>query len=365
MSALADPRGADTSSMAQSPLHLPVLMPELMAALALQPGDLYVDATLGAGGYLRAARGVGLSGVGLNGVGVSGGLGHAYGFDQDPDAIALNADLAALADVTLIQRPFSELVAGLADHGVLAVDAIAFDIGVSSMQIDTASRGFSFQADGPLDMRMSQAGMTAADFVNTAAEAEIASVLFHLGDERESRRIARAIVADRADRPFARTSELAGLIRRVIGSKKTRGEPGKDPATRSFQALRIHVNDELGQLEAGLIAAERLLKPGGRLAVVSFHSAEDRRVKNFLRDRSGSAPAASRHQPLAMPGAAPSFAKPAKAIRPSPAEIARNPRARSATLRSAVRSNAPGWESSGESSGKLARTTPFSAGAAA
>lgn len=328
-------------SSASAP-HLPVLIGEVMAALALQPGDVYVDATLGAGGYLRAARGVSLG----------GGLGHAYGFDRDPDAIALNADLAA-ADVTLIQRPFAELVAGLADHGVTAVDAIAFDIGVSSMQIDTAARGFSFQADGPLDMRMSQAGMSAADFVNTADEAEIAGVLFHLGDERGSRRIARAIVADRVQRPFARTSDLAGLIRRVLG----RGEPGKDPATRSFQALRIHVNDELGQLEAGLIAAERLLRPGGRLAVVSFHSAEDRRVKNFLRDRSGGAPAASRHQPLAMPGAAPSFLRPAKAIRPSPAEIARNPRARSATLRSAVRSSAAAWGPGGD--------THSSAGAAA
>jgi len=306
--------------------HVPVLLPEVMAALTLAAGDLYVDATLGAGGYLRAAR--------------AAGLAHAYGFDRDPDAHALNADLAGLDDVTLIRRPFSELEAGLADHGVTAVDAIAFDIGVSSMQIDTAERGFSFQADGPLDMRMAQEGMSAADFINSASEAEIADVLYHLGDERASRRIARAIVADR---PFARTGELAGLIRRVLGPGKTRGEPGKDPATRSFQALRIHVNDELGQLDAGLAAAERLLKPGGRLAVVSFHSAEDRRVKAFLRDRSGSAPAASRHQPFASRHPAPSFEKPAKAVRPSDAEIARNPRARSATLRSAVRTAAPAW----------------------
>ncbi|OYQ25696.1 16S rRNA (cytosine(1402)-N(4))-methyltransferase [Sandarakinorhabdus cyanobacteriorum] len=302
--------------------HVPVLLDEVMAALNLAAGDIYVDATLGAGGYLRAAR--------------AAGLAHAYGFDRDPDAHALNADLAGLDDVTLIRRPFAELGAGLADHGVAAVDAIAFDIGVSSMQIDRAERGFSFQADGPLDMRMAQEGMSAADFINSASETEIADVLYHLGDERASRRIARAIVADR---PFSRTSELAGLIRRVLG----RGEPGKDPATRSFQALRIHVNDELGQLDAGLAAAERLLKPGGRLAVVSFHSAEDRRVKAFLRDRSGSAPAASRHQPYAARGPAPSFEKPAKAVRPSDAEIARNPRARSATLRSAVRTAAPAW----------------------
>lgn len=302
--------------------HIPVLLAEVLAALALKPGDLYVDATLGAGGYLRAAR--------------AHGLGHAYGVDRDPQAHVLNADIAGADDVTLIRRPFSEMAEGLADHGVTAVDAISFDIGVSSMQIDTAERGFSFQADGPLDMRMSQEGMSAADFINSASEEEIADVLFHLGDERASRRIARAIVADR---PFARTGELAGLIRRVLG----RGEPGKDPATRSFQALRIHVNDELGQLDAGLLAAERLLKPGGRLAVVSFHSAEDRRVKNFLRDRSGQAPAASRHAPLAAPTRAASFEKPMKAVRPSAAEIARNPRARSATLRSAVRTAAPAW----------------------
>jgi 16S rRNA (cytosine1402-N4)-methyltransferase len=302
--------------------HVPVLLDEVLTALALGAGDLYVDATLGAGGYLRAAR--------------TFGIAHAYGFDRDPDAHDLNADLAGAADVTLIRRPFSELVEGLADNGVSAVDAIAFDIGVSSMQIDTAARGFSFQADGPLDMRMSQQGPSAADFVNTASEEDIADVLFHLGDERGARRIARAIVADR---PFARTSELAGLIRRVLGNR----EPGKDPATRSFQALRIHVNDELGQLDAGLVAAERLLKPGGRLAVVSFHSAEDRRVKAFLRERSGSEPAASRHLPQAVATQAPSFHKPAKAVRPSAAEIARNPRARSATLRSAVRTGAPAW----------------------
>ena len=302
--------------------HVPVLLAEVLAALALAAGELYVDATLGAGGYLRAAR--------------AQGIGHGFGFDRDPDAHRLNADLAGADDITLIRRPFSEMVEGLADHGIDAVDAIAFDIGVSSMQIDTAERGFSFQADGPLDMRMSQEGMSAADFINTAAEDTIADVLYQLGDERASRRIARAIVADR---PFTRTSELAGLIRRVIG----RAEPGKDPATRSFQALRIHVNDELGQLDAGLEAAERLLKPGGRLAVVCFHSAEDRRVKNFLRDRSGSAPAASRHAPLAAPSRAASFEKPAKAVRASPAEIARNPRARSATLRSAVRTAAPAW----------------------
>ncbi|WP_416909385.1 MAG: 16S rRNA (cytosine(1402)-N(4))-methyltransferase RsmH [Polymorphobacter sp.] len=293
-----------------------------MAALALRPGDIYVDATLGAGGYLREARRFGLA--------------HAYGFDRDPDAIAMNADLAALADVTLIARPFAEMEAGLAAHGVGAggVDAIAFDIGVSSMQIDRAERGFSFQADGPLDMRMSRSGPSAADFINSASEAEIADVLWQLGDEPASRRIARAIVNDR---PMTRTSELARLCRSVVGGKAV---PGRDAATRTFQALRIHVNDELGQLDAGLEAAERLLRPGGRLAVVSFHSAEDRRVKDFLRARSGSTPAGSRHMPAAAPARSATFLKPARAVRPGAAEIAANPRARSATLRSAVRASA-------------------------
>jgi 16S rRNA (cytosine1402-N4)-methyltransferase len=307
-----------TLSPAPAP-HIPVLLAETLAALAVQPGELYVDATLGAGGYLRAVR--------------AAGAGHCYGFDRDPDALALNADLAGADDVTLIHLPFARLVAGLAAHGVHAVDAIAFDIGVSSMQIDQAERGFSFQADGPLDMRMARDGMTAADFINSASEAEIADVLFHLGDEPGARRIARAIVNDR---PLTRTSELARLVRSVLGYQPG----GKDAATRSFQALRIHVNDELGQLDAGLEAAEQLLRPGGRLAVVSFHSAEDRRVKTFLRDRSGGAPSGSRHLP-AVAQAAPAFLRPQRAVRASNAEIAANPRARSATLRAAVRTTSP------------------------
>lgn len=302
--------------------HIPVLLAETLAALAIRAGDIYVDATLGAGGYLRAAR--------------AAGPGMAIGFDRDATAIALNADLASADDVILINLPFSQMEAGLDAHGIGAVDAIAFDIGVSSMQIDQPERGFSFQSDGPLDMRMGQDGMTAADFINSAAEAEIADVLFQLGDEPGARRIARAIVHDR---PLTRTSELARLVRSVLGAQPG----GKDAATRSFQALRIHVNDELGQLDAGLAAAERLLRPGGRLAVVSFHSAEDRRVKNFLRDRSGNAPSGSRHLPAAPAQRAPSFERPARAVRPSDAEITGNPRARSATLRAAVRTAAPAW----------------------
>ncbi len=302
--------------------HIPVLLAETMAALRLGPGEIYVDATLGAGGYLRAAR--------------QHGVARAIGFDRDATAIALNADLAGEADVILINRAFANMEAGLAEHGIDHADAIAFDIGVSSMQIDQPERGFSFQSDGPLDMRMGQDGMTAADFINAATEAEIADVLFQLGDEPGARRIARAIVNDR---PLTRTSELARLVRSVLGHQPG----GKDAATRSFQALRIHVNDELGQLDAGLEAAERLLRPGGRLAVVSFHSAEDRRVKMFLRDRSGGAPAGSRHLPAAIRPRAASFERPARAVRASEAEIAANPRARSATLRAAVRTAAPAW----------------------
>lgn len=308
--------------------HTPVLLAETLAALVVQPGELYVDATLGAGGYLRAVR----TQSQLRNDGTVR-VGHCYGFDRDPDAITLNADLAAAPDVTLIHLPFADLVAGLADHGVHAVDAIAFDIGVSSMQIDQPERGFSFQSDGPLDMRMARNGMSAADFINSATEAELADVLFRLGDEPGARRIARAIVNDR---PLTRTSELARLVRSVLGYQPG----GKDAATRSFQALRIHVNDELGQLDAGLEAAEQLLRPGGRLAVVSFHSAEDRRVKIFLRDRSGGAPLGSRHMPV-IARIAPSFQRPARAVRASAAEIAANPRARSATLRSAVRTATP------------------------
>jgi 16S rRNA (cytosine1402-N4)-methyltransferase len=230
------------------------------------------------------------------------------------------------------------MVASLAEAGVARVDGVVMDIGVSSMQLDQAERGFAFSSDGPLDMRMGQDGESAAEFLNSAAESAIADVLYEYGEERQSRRVARAIVAAR---PLSTTGQLAHVVRKALGYRP--GAP-KDPATRSFQAIRIHVNAELDELRAGLSAAETLLVPGGRLAVVSFHSLEDRIVKNFLREASGAVANASRHLPLNAPAHAPTFAQVGKALRPSEAELARNPRARSATLRSAVRTEAPARE---------------------
>jgi 16S rRNA (cytosine1402-N4)-methyltransferase len=226
----------------------------------------------------------------------------------------------------------------LEERGVRAVDGIAMDIGVSSMQLDRAERGFSFQADGPLDMRMSQDGESAAEFVNSADETMLADTIYALGDEPRSRRIARAIVNAR---PLATTGELAAVVRRAVGHKP--GAP-KDPATRTFQAIRIHLNRELDELRDGLAAAEAILAPGGRLAVVAFHSLEDRIVKRFFRERSGQQPAGSRHRPETENATPPaSFGKPAKPIKASDKERARNPRSRSAILRSARRNGAPPW----------------------
>ena len=225
------------------------------------------------------------------------------------------------------------MVEAMAEAGIARVDGVVMDIGVSSMQLDQAARGFAFASDGPLDMRMSREGPSAADFVNSAEESDIADVLYRYGEERQSRRVARAIVAAR---PLGTTGELARVVRKALGHRP--GAP-KDPATRSFQAIRIHVNGELGELEAGLAAAEHLLGSGGRLSVVSFHSLEDRIVKQFLRDASGALPAASRHLPQAAPSAPATFVLAGKAVRPGEAEIARNPRARSAVLRAAIRTD--------------------------
>ena len=310
--------------MTQPSPHIPVLLDEVIHALAITPGSDVVDGTFGAGGYSRAILAAGA---------------RVHAFDRDPDAAAAGADLAERSGGVLHFHSacVSEMDKRLAEHGVQQVDAVVLDIGVSSMQIDQAERGFSFQKDGPLDMRMSQSGESAADFVNNADESEIANVIYLYGEEPKSRRIARAIVAAR---PIDTTTKLADVVRKALGHRA--GAP-KDPATRTFQALRIHVNRELDELNAGLEAAERILKPGGRLAVVSFHSLEDRIVKQFLRERSGSTAAGSRHMPVVKASRIATFEKPSKAVRPCAREIEANPRARSSTLRSAVRTDAPAW----------------------
>lgn len=307
--------------------HVPVLLDEVIAALAVHSGDTVVDGTFGAGGYTRAI--------------LAAGAAQVVGFDRDPDAIAAAGGIAD-DRLTLVNDRFSQMDRVLAERGIGLVDSIALDIGVSSMQIDQAERGFSFQADGPLDMRMDKAGQTAADYLNSAEEAEIARVLREFGEEPRARAIARAICAAR---PIERTAELAAIVRRAAGFR-----PGQksDPATRTFQAIRIHLNAELDELEQGLEAAERALKPGGRLAVVTFHSLEDRIVKRFLRTRSGANPGGSRHRPAIVESDAPTFARVAKPVSPSAAELERNPRARSARLRSAVRTDAPARSKTGE-----------------
>ena len=308
--------------------HIPVLLEEVVAALKPAPGTVIVDATFGAGGYTRRLLDAGAT---------------VHAFDRDPDAIAAVKGNPGLWPEAHAQEPrlvmharrFSEMVEGLAELGIAGVDGIAMDIGVSSMQLDQPERGFAFSSSGPLDMRMSQEGETAAEFLNTADESSIADVLYRFGEERQSRRVARAVVAAR---PLVTTDDFARVVRKALGYRV--GAP-KDPATRSFQAIRIHVNGELDELDEGLAAAETLLNSGGRLAVVSFHSLEDRVVKQFLREASGAAAATSRHLPLAASQQASTFAQISKAIRPTEAEIAVNPRSRSATLRSAVRTQAP------------------------
>jgi len=302
--------------------HRPVLLGEVLDALAIAPGERHVDGTFGAGGYSRAMAAAGA---------------QVFAIDQDPDAISEGQRLVAASDgaITLVRGNFGEMDALLAAAGIDRVDGVALDIGVSSMHLDRPRRGFAFRfPDAPLDMRMSQSGETAAELLNRIDEAELADILYIYGEERQSRRVARAIVAAR---PLATTGDLVGAVHRAIGKR-----PGDktDPATRTFQAIRIYLNGELDALTRGLSAAEAVLRPGGRLAVVTFHSLEDRIVKNFLRARSGQEAGGSRHRPDAGPRAVPTFHKPARAVRPGDAEIGLNPRARSATLRSAVRTDA-------------------------
>ena len=305
--------------MAAAAPHVPVLLDEVMAAIAPLDGAVVVDGTFGAGGYaLEALR---------------RGAAQVHAFDRDPAAIAA---APAHERLKLHASVYSAMDDVLSAEDIHAIDAVMLDIGVSSMQLDQAERGFSFKADGPLDMRMSASGPSAADLINDSDESALADIIYLYGEERRARAVARALVAAR---PLTRTGEAAAVIRKAAGHK-----PGQkiDAATKTFQALRIAVNDELGELERGLAAAERLLKPGGRLAVVSFHSLEDRIVKRFLRERAGAAPGGSRHRPLADQPA-PTFEKPAKAVVAGEKEVIRNPRSRSATLRAAIRTAAPAW----------------------
>ena len=307
-------------------VHFPVLRDEVLEAIAPSDGDVLIDGTFGGGGYATAFLEAAKCSV--------------YGIDRDPAAILRGAALAARfgGRLTLIQGTFGAMSELMSERGVSAIDGVALDIGVSSDQIDEAERGFSFQKDGPLDMRMGGTGISAAGIVNTYSEQQLAGILYVFGEEHKSHAIARAIVASRARAPITRTIELAQICSRVLG----RANDGIHPATRTFQALRIYVNDELGELARGLSAAEHLLKPGGRLAVVSFHSLEDRMVKRFLSERSGKASGGSRHLPAASVGPAASFdLKSRRAITASKSEMGRNPRARSAKLRAAIRTAAP------------------------
>ncbi|RXH29189.1 16S rRNA methyltransferase [Bradyrhizobium nanningense] len=313
--------------------HIPVLGREAIDHLAPRAGGIYVDATFGAGGYSRAILDV--PGTRL------------IAIDRDRTAIAGGAELVQRSEgrLTLVEDRFSNLADVCAAQGIDTVDGVVMDVGVSSMQLDQAGRGFSFRLDGPLDMRMGQSGPTAADIVARASEGDLADIIYQLGEERHSRRIARAIVADRQETPFTTTRALADLIGRVVRSK-----PGDiHPATRTFQALRIFVNEELDELKTALAAAERVLKPGGRLVVVSFHSLEDRIVKNFLSERSKIG-GGSRHLPE-VAQAPPSFQLLTR--RPVVAgddEVAHNPRARSAKLRAAERTSAPAHRDDEQSS---------------
>ncbi|HVD84304.1 MAG TPA: 16S rRNA (cytosine(1402)-N(4))-methyltransferase RsmH [Bradyrhizobium sp.] len=306
------------------PRHIPVLGRQAIGMLQPRAGGIYVDATFGAGGYSRVI----LEAAGS----------RVIGIDRDRSAVTAGFDLVDRSDgrLTLVEDRFSNLAEICAAQGVDAADGVVMDVGVSSMQLDEAERGFSFRLGGPLDMRMGQAGPTAADVIAKASEADLANIIYIFGEERHSRSLARAIVAARKQAPITTTRALADIIAKVVRSK-----PGEiHPATRTFQGLRIFVNEELDELHLALSAAERVLKPGGRLVVVSFHSLEDRIVKNFLVERA-KAGGGSRHLPV-IAQAAPSFQILTKRpVTPDDDEVAANPRARSAKLRAAERTEAP------------------------
>jgi S-adenosyl-methyltransferase MraW len=301
--------------------HVPVMLAEVLASLNLHDGGHYVDGTFGGGGYSRAI----LEACDC----------RVLGIDRDPEAIARGQALVAAypGRLTLMHGAFSDMDSLLAESGEAVTNGVVLDLGVSSFQFDEPDRGFSFRADGPLDMRMAAEGMSAADFLNTADEREIADVLVRYGEERQARRIARAVVKAR---PLSRTLELADLVSDVLGPAAQRLPI--HPATRTFQALRIHVNDELGELTRALEAATEILAPEGRLVVVSFHSLEDRIVKRFLTERGKETPQPSRHAPQTTITNKPQYRLvSSKPLTPGEAEIHANPRARSAKLRAAER----------------------------
>jgi len=316
--------------------HVPVMLEQVMAVLQPRDEAIYVDGTFGGGGYSAAL--------------LARANCRVFGIDRDAEAIARGRALAERFEgrLTLIHGRFSEMDALLDAQGVGKADGVALDIGVSSFQLDESERGFSFGADGPLDMRMDvTGGSSAADLVNTLPEDELARILSRYGEEKRAKALARAIIAAR---PITRTGELAGVAERVLGRREK-----IHPATRTFQALRIAVNDELGELERGLEAAERVLNPSGRLAVVSFHSLEDRIAKRFLAERSGRTGQGSRHAPERPAGNPPTFDLLGKNPQtPGEDEVRANPRSRSARLRAAIRNNAPAWNPSPLTPGEYA-----------
>lgn len=306
--------------------HKPVLLREVLEALAPRDGEIIVDGTFGAGGYSRAI--------------LDSANCELYGIDRDPTAVATGKKLEAEYDgrFHMVEGCFGDMAKLLPAAGAPQVDGIVLDIGVSSMQLDQADRGFSFREDGPLDMRMSMSGPTAADFINTADEEDIANVIYRYGEERASRKVAHKIVEMRAEAPFETTLQLARAVRSVVRKSKD----GIDPATRTFQGLRIYVNDELGELERAMQAAEDLLKPGGRLVIVTFHSLEDRSVKTFMKERSGDPSKMSRRLPGEPEVATPTFTTiTRKAVTAQKDELRANPRARSAKLRAVARNEQP------------------------
>jgi 16S rRNA (cytosine1402-N4)-methyltransferase len=317
--------------VAGEPAHMPVMVDAILESLAPQDGDSYIDGTFGGGGYSRAL--------------LKAAECKVWGIDRDSDAVSRGTALVHQfpGRLDVIEGRFSDMVSLLSDHGITGIDGVALDLGVSSYQLQDSDRGFSFQIDGPLDMRMGKAGRTAEEVVNEEEETTLCDLIYSFGEERHARRVARAIVAERSREPIRTTGRLSDIIVDAMPRALAYRRRDIHPATRTFQALRIYVNDEIGELKRGLAAAERLLNPHGRLAVVSFHSLEDREVKRFLQKRGGLMSKTSRHRPpLPSETSAPTFELLFRGVRrPTDAEILENSRARSARLRAAIRTDAP------------------------